>query len=220
MSGTTYISRKSLNKYKEKLSWKGFGNESEPIIIDSINGLKRFIKIKNTSKYLHIKDIEIFEIQLIKCKNIIIENCKLINLILIACSNLTIKDNNIVDGNLSYCRENNFKNNLLDQKWAAHTLSEDGSKAGDNKMRYLQTIFIVPAIIVISLSILGFFFKDFLTGFIFFFTSLIPLGILINIRKKKMFTRNLGPNIFQNNKIESLKDFYSKYEDFKSKDFR
>ncbi|MFX1350552.1 MAG: hypothetical protein ACFE92_17915 [Promethearchaeota archaeon] len=206
MSDTIHINPKSLNLIKKRLSWDGNGEHSNPIVIDSLRGLKEFIKFKKISMYVLIKDIALSGIQLVKCMNITIDNCSIAELTLTACSNITVTNSKIVDGNLVYCRNSTFKDNILDRDYANYRFNEKGSKQSDNGQKYLQKIFIPTAIIVITLSIIGFVISDLLTGFFFLIAFLIPLSIITDIRIKKGYTKNLGPNTFENNKTDTLRE--------------
>ncbi|MFX1345888.1 MAG: hypothetical protein ACFFBC_14945 [Promethearchaeota archaeon] len=196
------------------MSWKGSGKQSDPIIIDSIKGLKQHIKFTHLDTFILIKDIEIGEIFLIKCKNITIDNCRIYYLKIIASHSVMIKNCSIVHGNLKYCRGSTFQNNILHPDSSAPYISEAGSKGGDSTMRYLQKLYFIPFLIVILISFFVLIFKNYVLGIGLLVSSSIFLSPIIDMEIKKRLVKKLDSNTFKNNITDELEDLCSKYEQF------
>jgi hypothetical protein len=95
-------------------------------------------------------------------------------------------------------------------------LNENLIKISDKSWNFIQSVFIVPAIVVITISIIGFYYSDLFTGFFFLCTSSIPLGIIIDIQIKKTYIKNAGPNIFNNNEVGTLEEVSLDFENYKN----
>ncbi|MFW9881215.1 MAG: hypothetical protein ACFFG0_49760 [Candidatus Thorarchaeota archaeon] len=214
MSDKLHITEKLLVSLQEKMSWKGSGTKSDPIVINSSLGLSQRVKFKKLSKTLIIKDITLGEIFLMKCRNITLDNCKIYYLKIIASHNIVVKNCSIVHGNLKYCRESTFQNNNLHSNYAVYRISEAGINKGDHTMKFLQRLYIVPFIILNIISILAFISLNFIMGLSSLLASIIPLSPFIDIRIKKSFVKDFGPVIFINNSARTLEDLTTKYKDF------
>ncbi|MFW9879446.1 MAG: hypothetical protein ACFFG0_40735 [Candidatus Thorarchaeota archaeon] len=212
MSDKLHITEKLLVSLQETNSWKGSGTESDPIVIDSIN--KSRLKFKKISRYILIKDITVWEMYFIKCKNIAIDNCKIGTLTFEECNYISVENCRIINGELTYSRECKFRNNQLDKRWASNTLTVEGVKESEGGMVYVQRIFAPMFIIFIIISILCFSFSKLSIGFMLLFASLIPLLIVINIRMRRRHIKNLGPNIFENNKAAVFEDKAFDYKEY------
>jgi hypothetical protein len=208
------INRKKLLPLQDKLSWKGTGNQPDPIIIDSIKGLKQHAKFTHLNAFIIIKDIEIGEIFLIKCKNITIDNCRIYYLKIISSHSLMIQNCSIVHGNLKYCRGSTFQNNVLHPESSAHYISEAGSKGGDNALRYLQKLYFIPVFIIILISLFTLLYKNYVLGLGLIISSSVFLSAIIDIEIKKRLVKKIGSNVFRNNITDDLVDLCGKYKQF------
>ncbi len=131
MNNTLRINQNSLNVLRERVPLSGTGEESDPLIIDSLQGLNNFVKFKNISCHIHIKDIIIGGIKLLKCRNFTITNCSIADLNLSACNNITVLNCKIIHGDLTNCRSSTFKNNIFDRDNAYQRFNEKGIKQSD-----------------------------------------------------------------------------------------
>ena len=131
MYNTLRINQKSLNVLRERIPLNGTGVESDPLIINSLKGLNNFVRFKKILLHIHIKNIIIGGIRLLKCRNFTITNCSIANLNLSACSNITVLNCKIIHGDLTYCRNSTFKNNTFDRDNAYHRFNEKGIKQSD-----------------------------------------------------------------------------------------
>jgi len=93
--------------------WKGNGTKESPFIIESRANIEDTIKIKNITRFLHIKNCDFHSINLRNCKNIAIENNKIQYLDLFNCSKIIINNNKIFFVEILHSPENVIQNNDL-----------------------------------------------------------------------------------------------------------
>ena len=198
------ISNKTLSKIQAEMGWKGTGSQEDPIIIDSINGVVNVVRFKNISKYIMIKNISQWKIKLIKCQNIIIENCEIAFLKILGSHHINILNSKILVGTLHYCRDSIFKNNIYDPD-VIIDFSENGAKFAEKKIDRIVKVVLIVFLIIFIIAVLFFIFLGHFEGIYFSILSLLPLAFYIYYRDKRIFVKALGPIIFENNKTGDLR---------------
>ena len=200
------IKEKLLPKITEKFQFNGKGDITDPILINSLPATIQAIKFRNITSNISIRDINSYEIKIIKSKNINIENCKLLRLSIIASHNIEVNKNSIIYGNLRYCRDSLFKNNLLHRDYAAVTLSEKGSESGDQLMRKIQIG--LPIALIFPILYLEFYllFVNSILGLLSLFIFILPLIPIIVIEMGKKIIKDFNQNKFENNWYDTLED--------------
>jgi len=86
----TEITDKSIWDLQIKMGWHGSGEEFDPIIIDSLSGLKPNVWIHKSSKHYIIHDVIISKLVCTSTQNIVLENSKINELEVEGCYNVTI----------------------------------------------------------------------------------------------------------------------------------
>jgi hypothetical protein len=199
-----HISEKSLTKLQLRYGWHGTGIKEDPIIIDSIEKIRLILKFKNINSHILVKDITVYDVRIVKSRNITIENCKVFQIDIEASYNLTIKKSSIINGKLRYCRESLFENNIFHKTSAAVDLSEKGSNRGDRLMRVVQRGALIGSFLLLILMNIALFSLNALI--LSLFVYVIPLIFFLGIQMKKKFIKGFERNKFINNWYGDLED--------------
>ena len=85
------------------------------MIIDSNDIKLGLLRIVNVNLHIHIKNVCIVFLSLIKCQNLIIENCHFTHLAFTGCRNITVRNNSILLVTPRYSRLCTFENNKIPQ---------------------------------------------------------------------------------------------------------
>lgn len=104
----TRYSEKEIYELAKTLNWNGKGTESNPIIIESIDGLPQIFSII-ADLHVKIKDCTFDHVILYNCQNISIENCSFNTLGVVKSSKILVKSSTLSNLNLEYSNDNNFK---------------------------------------------------------------------------------------------------------------
>jgi len=83
-------SNQQIRKIAKSRKWKGKGSKADPFIIESTEIIFRYIQFTYINLYVVIKNTEIIGLELNRCQNFLIINCKVNNLNLSACSHIKI----------------------------------------------------------------------------------------------------------------------------------
>lgn len=200
------IKERLLLKIKKKFHLTGTGDSRDPIVINSLPTTNNIIKFKNIKSHIYVKDINPYEIKIIKSRNINITNCKIFRLNIEASHTITIQNNSIFYGSLRYCRESIFKNNILHRDYAAVKFSESGSKSGDLMMKKFQIGIAISSFLPILILTCALFSISIIIGLLSLFMYVLPLIGIINTSVKKNFIKGLSQNKFENNIYDTLDD--------------
>lgn len=110
------ITLKNFKSYMSKNQWEGDGSIDNPLIINNVNGLAPRVILYLPNMHIIIKDIVLWSIILVKCKNVKITNCTLNRLTLKGCLGIMIEDNNIFSITNIFSRECEIINNKLSKR--------------------------------------------------------------------------------------------------------
>ena len=107
------FSEQRLHEYRNNLNWKGDGTESNPIIIESLEGLNQYLRFKDIKSHIIIRNVELCEFYVQSCQNFSIENCTVYYLWINYCRNVKVEKSTIVNIDMRFSgactvRNNNF----------------------------------------------------------------------------------------------------------------
>jgi len=103
----TRYSEREIYELARTLNWNGKGTETNPIIIESIDGLPQIFSII-ADLYIKIKDCTFDHIILYTCQNISIEHCSFDKLGILKSSKVRVENSTLSNLNLEYSNGNNF----------------------------------------------------------------------------------------------------------------
>ena len=176
-----------------KLGWKGEGTEKNPIIIEDDPNLPINLLFKTIDLHIHIKDSDLNMIILKKCQNIKIEDSSISFLKLKSCRNVIIRDNLIREVKNLFGKNNIIENNRLDSVF---------------NIRRLTVIFFLVTLAAGSLSILSYYFEQYLLqdimGALFGCSFIFIVADLMKKRSKRFLPKNLKKNEFIAAKQETV----------------
>jgi len=197
--------------------WKGNGTKESPFIIESRANIEDKIKIKNITRFLHIKNCDFHSIYLRNCKNIAIENNKIQYLDLFNCSKIIINNNKIFFIEILHSPENIFQNNDLTEFALINLVKFTNTKSQYNS--FIKSIlFLIIGFSVTSLifgiplftfeaDLIAFIVLSviFITQFLAVIAGILNLIVHTNWYRKVKF---LPPNkILNNSELLDLEDF-------------
>ncbi|MFW9988885.1 MAG: hypothetical protein ACFFC3_09540 [Candidatus Odinarchaeota archaeon] len=94
-NGKILNSDKDVKLFAKELNWDGSGTESDPIIIESTEGIPSNFEVINSSLYINIHNCKFKNIHIRKCENISINSSEFNYLIIVFSSNLLIRESTI-----------------------------------------------------------------------------------------------------------------------------
>ena len=153
----------NIIEFQKKLNWSGKGTKDDPIIIESVKGLKELLRFSKIRSYIIIRNITLCELKIRYCKNISIQNCNIYYFWIEFCHDITVKSSSIVHFNVEFSKNCIFSNNNLDKSsiFNAYTLKTKGEQGSEMEFYMVLTASI-----------------SFLVGGILFFLFLVFLPIL------------------------------------------
>ncbi|MFX1340567.1 MAG: hypothetical protein ACFFDK_18300, partial [Promethearchaeota archaeon] len=86
----------NLIEFQKKLNWKGSGTKDDPIIIESLEGLKELLRFKNIRSYIVVRNISLSELKIRYSENITIQNCNIYYFWIEFCHDILIEGSSIV----------------------------------------------------------------------------------------------------------------------------
>jgi len=198
------ITERKLNELVNYDILIGEGIKENPFKISNSNNILKIVYFKNTTSYVHLKDLNLDYVNLKWCKNIIIENCTISRRIRLEyCSNVVIKNCSIKHIYLIFSRAIKFKKNKLPQEDLVNL------KKKESIFPYIEMLIIICSILIFfSITYV----IDILDLHLFILALILTLTFIITNTKiipKFLFYKKLKdiPNKFYNNivSIEKLK---------------
>ncbi len=197
--------------------WKGNGTKESPFIIESRANIEDTIKIKNITRFLHVKNCDFHSIYLRNCKNIAIENNKIQYLDLFNCSKIIINNNKIFFIEILHSPENIIQNNKLRELVLNNLIKFSDPKSQYlNLLKYILFLIIGFSITSIIFGIPLFTFEADSTAFIvlsvIFITQILGLiaeiiNFIIHTTLYKKVKNGSANKILNNSKLLDLEDF-------------
>lgn len=94
------------------MGWEGEGTKEEPIVITGNNIPVKLLLSKN-DYYLVLRNLNLPNLTLYRCRNITVEDCRINKLVLNRCQHVIIKQNSIMKVETCFSRANTFERNEI-----------------------------------------------------------------------------------------------------------
>ena len=185
------LNEKLVKDISEKMGWAGNGTQEDPIVITG-NNIPLKLCISKSKYYLVLKNLNLTNLILYHCQNILVQECRIHSLILNKCQQITVKCNSIMKIQTPFSRANIFEENDI-----YRTVNYNYENRLFDVFSFFSLIF---GILLLFFTIRELFIQNFQWISVF----LIIAGVLI-IGSVSYFlilnfqTRKLSPNEFHNN---------------------
>lgn len=209
------ITKRSLLKLKEELKWSGEGTSLNPLIINSLGNYPPSIILRKTNCFIHIKNLHRIYLQLICCKNCVIEQNTIHHLALHNCQKIVVNHNTILEVETYYGGANFIGNNRIPLEAYTKLVNKFYQKS---EMKFFKQALMIMSFVLFILICLSFFFSNYFSSlyyFIFIFAYLnVALVIFVNyieLKVKEKKSKKLPKNIINDNELFDSKQLNNEF---------
>ena len=198
--GILTISEANVKPLLEKGLAKGDGSRSNPFQIVDYSKLPSIIILVKIESFLQINNTELNVLELRKCRNVLITNCKIKRIHLIYCTDVIIENNVIQVFKIENSWKNLIKNNKISEKYLRYLNKNKASKFPIDEMVFLIA-FSIAIIFFGDLSIKTHFFYIFTIMFIMAIGGWSMMFFSFIVKLKYYLYPKKSPNIKSENRV-------------------
>ncbi|MGB5912905.1 MAG: hypothetical protein WBH31_17075 [Promethearchaeia archaeon] len=190
-----HIRKKSIKKYGSQLGWKISGTHIEPDFIENRNHRPIDLTFTGTKTNIHLKNQHFIRLSLVRCQNIVIDNCTISQLHIEGSTNIIVRNSRLLKVKHFLSEGNTFENNIILRESYDRLI-----KNRYNKFVFASMLFItVFAVFFVVLSILGFMSSTYLWNSIIYLSSgIFAISISFYYFQYRIRMAKLPPNIYSN----------------------
>ncbi|MFX1585996.1 MAG: hypothetical protein ACFFDL_15725 [Promethearchaeota archaeon] len=198
-----HIRKKFIKKYASQLGWKIRGTNIEPDFIENGNHFPIDLTFTGTKTNIHLKSQHFIRLSLVRCQNIVIDNCTISQLHIEGCTNIIIRNSRLLKVKQILSKGNTFENNVILQE-SYDRLTNDKY----NKFIFTSMLVIaVFAVFFLVISILGFISSKYLWNSIMYLSSgIFAISISVYYFLTRIRMAKFPPNLYSNFNIVPFTD--------------
>ena len=177
------------------MRWKVSGTHIDPHFIENGNHHLIDVALTGTNTHIHLKGQLFTRLSLVRCQNIVIDNCTISQLHIEGCTNITVKNSRLLKVKQFLSRGNIFENNVILQESYDRLI-----KNSYNKIVFASILFItVFAVFFVVFSILGFVSLTYLWNSIIYLSSgIFAISISFYYFQTRLRMAKSPPNTYSN----------------------
>ena len=185
------------------MRWKGSGTRVDPYFIENGNHHPIDLTFTGTNTHIHLKDQQFTMLSLVRCQNIVIDNCTISQLHIEGCTNIIVRNSRLLKVKHILSKGNTFENNVILQE-SYDRLTNDKY----NKFIFASMLFItVFAVFFVVISISGFISSIYLWNSIMYLSSgIFAIAISVYYFLTRIRMAKLPPNLYSNFNIIPFTD--------------
>lgn len=198
------IRKKSFKKYASQLGWRISGTHIEPDFIENGSHCPIDLAFTGTKNNIHLKNQHFTRLSLVRCQNIVIDNCTISQLHIEGCTNIIVRNSRLLKVKHVLSKGNTFENNVILQESYDRLINDKY-----NKFVFASMLFItVFAVFFVVISILGFMISStYLWNSIMYLSSgIFAISISVYYFQTRIRLAKLPPNTYSNFTIVPFTD--------------